>query len=731
MYRAVWAWSFLIAAVSIWGLSACAPGPWNNPYPADEARENVFYGEFSERPKHLDPARSYSANEVVFTGQVYEPPLQYHYLKRPYTLIPLTAAAVPHPAYLDEDGRPLPDDAPPERIARSVYEIRIQPGIYYQPHPAFARDAEGNPLYRDLTPEDLEEINVLADFPETGTRELVAADYVYQVKRLAHPRLHSPLFGLMSEYIVGLRAYAAELKKADEELKERGADDSWLDLRRYPLEGVELVDRYTYRITLNGKYPQFVYWLAMPFFAPVPPEAEHFYSQPGMSAKNITLDWYPVGTGPYMLVENNPNQRMVLARNPNFHGEAYPGEGDPGDAEQGLLADAGKPMPFIDKAVYSLEKEDIPIWNKFLQGYYDISGVSSDAFDQAIQIGSGGEATLTEDMKAKGIRLQTAVATSNWYMAFNMMDPVVGGNDARAAKIRRAISIAVDYEEFIAIFSNGRGIPAHGPLPPGIFGYRDGPQGINPYVYDWVDGRAKRKSIEEARRLMAEAGYPEGRDAATGKPLVLYFDTMAIGPDAKARLDWFRKQFLKLNVQLVIRSTDYNRFQEKMLKGTAQIFEWGWNADYPDPENFLFLLYGPNGKVDTNGENAANYRNEEFDRLFLKMKDMDNGPGRQAVIDEMVAIARRDAPWLWGFYPKSFGLLHQWYLNSKPNLMANNTLKYKRIDPELRARLRAEWNRPVLWPVWLVVGVLVVGALPAVISYRRRERATPKQEARA
>jgi ABC-type transport system substrate-binding protein len=321
----------------------------------------------------------------------------------------------------------------------------------------------------------------------------------------------------------------------------------------------------------------------------------------------------------------------------------------------------------------------------------------------------------------KGIKLSTAVATSSSYMGFNMLDPVVGGDSEQARLLRQAISIAMDYEEFVSIFANGRGIPAQGPLPPGIFGYREGEQGINSYVYHWSERGLQRKPIEQARKLLAQAGYPDGRDLATGKPLVLYFDTTGGGPDDAARLNWIRKQFSKLNIQLQIRSTDYNRFQDKMLKGTAQIFQWGWNADYPDPENFLFLLYGPNGKVDGNGENAANYRNAEFDRLFDRMKNMPNGAERQKVIDRMVEILRHDAPWVFGFHPKQFVLYHAWYHNAKPNLMANNGLKYRRIDPQLRERLRWEWNRPVLWPLALVGVLLLLAVLPAVIAYRRHE----------
>jgi ABC-type transport system substrate-binding protein len=525
----------------------------------------------------------------------------------------------------------------------------------------------------------------------------------------------------MSEYIVGLGDYAATLKEALEH-KNGGANASaFLDLRDYPLAGVEVLDRYRYRVKIRGKYPQFLYWLAMPFFAPVPWEADVFYSQPGMKERNISLDWYPVGTGPYMLTINNPNRQMVMERNPNFHGERYPREGEGDDAGQGYLDDAGHELPMIDKVIYSLEKEAIPTWNKFLQGYYDASGVSSDSFDQAIQIGSAGDISLTPELQAKGIRLNTAVSTSIYYMGFNMLDSVVGGQSERARLLRRAISIAMDYDEYISIFANGRGIPAQGPLPPGIFGHLEGREGINGAVYEWSSHGPQRRPISEARRLLAEAGYPEGRDIKTGKPLVLYLDTTGGGPDDAARLDWIRKQFAKLDIQLQVRNTDYNRFQDKMLKGTAQIFQWGWNADYPDPENFLFLLYGKNSKVEHNGENAANYRNDEFDGLFERMKNMENGPQRQAAINRMVEILRHDAPWVFGFHPKQFVLFHDWYHNAKTNLMANNTLKYRRIEPALREQQREAWNHPVVWPLGMIALVLIASVMPAIIAYRRHE----------
>lgn len=695
-------------------LGACDM-PWNAPYPPSDSGRSIYYDTFTERPKHLDPVSSYSENEAVFNSQIYEPVVQYHYLKRPYELTPLTAREVPEPAYYDAAGQPLPADAPQSEVARTVYRIRLQEGIRYQPHPAFAKDADGGYRYHDLDADDVADVTRLADFPEVGTRELVAADYVYQIKRLAHPRLHSPVAGFMAKYIVGLGGLAERLAGLD--LDATG----YIDLRDHDLRGVKVIDRYTFEIELTEKYPQFVYWLAMNFFAPVPWEADRFYRQPGMSEHNITLDWYPVGTGPYMLTENNPNRRMVLAKNPNFRGEPYPSSGEPGDAAAGLLDDAGKTMPFVEEAHYLLEKEAIPAWNKFLQGYYDSSGIVSDSFDQAIRFNTAGDAALTEQMQDKGIELMTSVTTSIFYMGFNMADEVIGGDSERARKLRQAISIAVNFEDFISIFLNGRGVPAQGVLPPGIFGHRDGEAGVNPYVYDYLDGRYRRKPIEAARRLMAEAGYEDGRDVETGEPLVLYFDTYSGGAGAKAVFDWYRQRFDEIGIQLVIRPTDYNRFQEKIRNGTAQIYTWGWNADYPDPENFFFLLYGPNSKVVSQGENASNFQNDRFDELFLKMKSMPNGPERQAVIDEMQSILQREAPWAWGYYPMAYSLFHQWYGNNKPNLMARNKLKYKRIDPALRAEKRREWNQPVLWPLGLVLALIALSLVPAVRTYRRRQ----------
>lgn len=141
-----------IGSVALWLLSLAMPAwGWvlNNPYPSEESDQKIFYSSFTEQPKTLDPAKSYSFNEYLFVGQTYEPVLQYDYFIRPYQLIPLTAARMPQVRFLDKNFQTI--HAPESGlVGYSVYTIDIQPGIYFQPHPAFACDPQGGYRYHDL-----------------------------------------------------------------------------------------------------------------------------------------------------------------------------------------------------------------------------------------------------------------------------------------------------------------------------------------------------------------------------------------------------------------------------------------------------------------------------------------------------------------------------------------------------------------------------------------------------
>ncbi|MBV5299355.1 MAG: ABC transporter substrate-binding protein [Rhodoferax sp.] len=718
-------------------LGACSEVS-NNPHPAGSELTNTLYVPFSKRsPKNLDPTSSYSNDETPYTYQVYEPLYAYHYLKRPYELVGRAAREVVAPRYLDQVGNTLPDNTPGDKIAESVFDIRIKPGIRFAPHPSFAKNASGDYVYHAMQREELAKKYQITDFAQTGSRELTADDYVYAIRRLATTRVKSPSFSTMADYIVGLKTYGEKIVQIDKALRSKltptNRDLPFLDFRQHAFEGVLALDRHTLRIRVKGKYPQFKYWLAMTFFSPIPWEADKFYSQPGMVEKNLTLNYWPVGTGPFMLTEFTENRRHVLERNPNFRGEPYPCEGEAGDKEKGYLDDCGKMIPFVDKVVFDIEKEAVPLQAKFMQGYYDSPAIERLDYGTGYIVAMGDDKNKEKEFKEKGIKLPTTVEANNWYLGFNWLDPVVGKGKTpeeaeRNRKLRQALAIAIDWEEHIAIFERGQGMAAHGPVPPSLFGHRaDGPAAFNPVVYTkGPDGKPVRRSVDEAKKLLAEAGYPDGRDARTGQPLVLNFDYQNSAAGAKALLDWYTKQFAKIGIQLEVRATDYNRFQDKMIKGTVQIFFWGWLADYPDAENFLFMLYGPNSKALTNGngENGANYQSTAFDQLFERMKFLEDGPEKQLLIDQMIEITQKDAIWSFGFFPTSAAAYHQWIYNGKPTQIVRNHIGYLRLDPALRAKKIAQWNQPVWWPMPLILLLLIVAVVPAWAAWRRREQET-------
>jgi ABC-type transport system substrate-binding protein len=728
-----WLWATGLALVC--AVTGCDNSPW----PKGSAESRMLYAAMIENtPRHVDPTASYWSNDTLVTYQVYEPPYGYHYLKRPFELIPKSAEKVVTPIYLDKNGQRLPDDAPGDQVAESVYDVPIKRGIMFQPHPAFAKDEQGQYRYHHMKPGEVGSRRSPLEF-EQGTRELVADDFVYAIKRHATTRITTPIFGVFSEYVIGLKEFGELVRKEDAKLRQgqdpSSLDKPFLDFRKWPLAGATAPEKYLLRIRLHGKYPQWKYWMQMTFTAPVPWEADAFYAQPGMAANSLTLDTWPVGTGPFMVTEYVKDRRIVMKRNPNYRGEPYPCEGMPGDKEKGLLEDCGKKTPFIDGIVATVEREATPQKNKFRDGYYDFEVFERTDLGTQYVV----EANDSEEVRAvyekKGFIFPQYSDVNSYWISFNMLDPVIGWGENEAQrernrKLRQAITIAIDWEEYSKVFPRKAGVTAMSLLPEGIPGSREGtPEGVNPVTHRLVNGKYVRRPIEDALKLMVEAGYPDGRDVNTGRPLVINYDFYAPAtPERKPEIDWVVKQFAKLGIQLEVRATDNNQFQDKVRKGKHQVFWLGWNADYPDAENFLFLFYGPNAKSVSDGENTANYINPEFDKLFAQLKTMDDGPAKQEIIDKMIEILRRDAPLSFGFFPYASAAVQRWVSNSKPAILIRDHGRYVKIDSAERTARLAEWNRPVWWPLTLIIAVLVAGVLVARNSLRRRERMNARGE---
>ncbi|HEV8245746.1 MAG TPA: ABC transporter substrate-binding protein, partial [Polyangiaceae bacterium] len=322
--------------------TAAVLGCTNNPYPASDADETIQYTWFDDAPKTLDPAVAYTTTEHEITGNVYDTLLEYHYLKRPYELIPALGTSVPKAELL-----------PGDRV-RYVFELR--PDLLFQDDPCFELDGGGK-----------------------KTRQIVARDFVFELERIADPAVNSPVTDPFSN-VSGFAEFSAKL----ESLRKRDKAFAALPAREQydqagGMSGARALDDLHLEITLAKAYPQILYWFAMPFTSPLPWEAVQYYD--GQNGHDHLSD-HPVGSGPYVLSTYNKQARMVLDKNPNWYGvrhpewkapgATYPSEGQPEDAQNGALDPhaAGKPLPFIERCEFRRDKEAIPTFNKFLQGYY-------------------------------------------------------------------------------------------------------------------------------------------------------------------------------------------------------------------------------------------------------------------------------------------------------------------------------------------------------------------------
>jgi len=643
----------------------------NSPYEDADEQKKILYRAYAEPPKTLDPAVAYSTADQIIVAEVYDTLLEYHYFERPYRLVPGMATAVP-------SSESLPD-------GRVRYTFELRPGL------AYAKD--------DC-------------FGPGGSRSVLASDFVFALRRLADPLVASPVVEPFS-HLVGF----ADFGKALEQRRSRDPAFAQLPVdQQYDVvggfEGARATGERTVSITLSAAYPQILYWFAMNFASPVPPEAIRAYD--GRDGRPDFSE-HPVGSGPFHLSTYDKQSRMVLTKNPAYYGlqaaaGTAPGATFPDPDARATPADraaAGARLPFLDRVEFRLEKENIPAFGKFLQGYYDVSGIARESFDKVIS-----ERGLSKEMQALGMSLSKSVVPAVYYIGFNMDDPVVGRKGGeRSRLLRQAMSSSADVQEYLRLFANGRGILAHSPLPPGIFGYDEAYR--NPF---------RGFDMTRAKELLAVAGYAGGIDPKTGQPLRLTFDVPDTSPEGRLRFQFWVNRWRQLGIDVVLDATNYNKFQEKVRDGAYQIFQWGWVADYPDPENFLFLLTTRMARSESGGPNSANFKHPEFDRLFSLMQARDNDDERKALITSMRSILEHERPWIELFHPEEYALIQGWVSHVRPPGISIPTVKYHDVEPKLRARQRQAWNQPILWPAFALVLVLALVIAPGIVTYYRERQ---------
>ncbi len=526
-------------------------------------------------------------------------------------------------------------------------------------------------------------------FPGGKGRPVVARDVQYAFQRLCDPKVESPFLSNFTDYLPGMQ-------EAHDAAEKSGKFDYG-----QPLPAIEVIDDQTFRLHLKKPYPQIIYWLAMHCTCPVAREAVEYYDGKEHDGA-VRPDFHKygaVGTGPFRIVEYVPRQRVRLQRVEGYETTKFPTEGFPPDKAEWLQTLAGQALPLIDEANFTIIRENIPIFILTRQGYLDGMGVNKDAFGAMITPGR----ELAEKYRERGMRLEKDVEPSTFWISYNMDDPVVGKN----RKLRQALSAAYDAQTYSDIFYNSVAPIAEQLIPPGLYGYQR--DWKNPYGYN----------VEHAKKLIAEAGYPNGIDPQTGRPLELTMEMVAVGSEDRQRAEFEQRCFEKLGIRVKVSENTFARLLQKEDTGDFQMASGtGWGADYPDPENYFFLFYSKN--VPPAGKNISRYKNAEFDRMFDRMATMENSPERMEIVKQMNALLAEDCPLILNFHKAFYSAVQPWAPRTQNNLMLEGGVKYAVVDAELRAKKRAEWNRKPLWPLALLAGFVVAGAGYAVHVNRRR-----------
>jgi len=460
-------------------------------------------------------------------------------------------------------------------------------------------------------------------------RAVTAADVVYSLKRLADRKNVSSGAWTVEDVILGMRAFA--------ELSEGAAPTDYTR----EVEGLRALDERTLRIELAKPSHVFIYYLAMAYTAVVPHEAVAMY---GKDFRSRT-----VGTGPYRLAQWRRNYQMSFERVPSWHGWAAMRE-----AESGAGAPAGG-QPF-DRLVFRTIDDVSTQWLCFLRGELDFLGeIARDNWD--VIIGPSGR--LSPSLEARGITLHAIPSLDVAYLGINMDDPVLGPNKA----LRQALNCAFNGTVWERFYNN-RFVRAAGPVPFGVAGRLDTPFD---YAFD----------LDKAKRLLRDAGYPDGIDPETGRRLKLTLDFGRTTQETRETAELLVSFYAQIGIVLEPQYHNWPTFLKRLSERQSQLFSVAWVGDYPDAENFMQLFYGRNVSP---GPNRVNYVNPAFDARYEAACASTDEGARNALWKEMQAIVREDCPWVFLHHRTIYSLCNPRVRNYRPSDFPYGTEKYLRHE---------------------------------------------------
>jgi oligopeptide transport system substrate-binding protein len=549
----------------------------------------------------FDPAFESEETSSQYCENMFDAMLSYDLLARPAKLVPNTLTALPE---ITGNG--------------STYIFHLQPGIYFAADPAF----KGKP------------------------RELVAADYVYSLKRLLDPRVRSPWKFLLDGKIAGADSVEAAARTSGR-----------LDYDA-PMEGLRALDRYTLRIHLKAPDFKLPYILAMPAAGALAREVVEFYG--------ADIGAHPVGTGPYVLREWRRSSRVVLEKNPDYREVIFHAEPDSSAWDADIMQTLeGRRIPLNDRIEVNVIEAEQPRWLAFLNKEIDLIEIVPEEYANVAVPGG----KVAPNLAKQGVRLQREAKPDVWFTFFNMQDPVVGGYTPEKIALRRAIALSIDTQIDISVVRNNQALPAQTIIPPGIPGYD--PDFRNPYG---------ESDPARAKALLDEFGYVDRdgdgyRELPDGRPLTIEYWSQPVA--LQRRLDQLiQKSLQTIGIRISIRKAPVQELRKLGKLGKMQMRTDGWQADYPDAESFFQLLYGPNAGQ----ANYSRFALPQFDRMYEQIADMPDSPERNALYRKMTELVLVYAPWRLAVHRIQNHLIRPWVKGYKRHPFSLSYWRYIDID---------------------------------------------------
>jgi ABC-type transport system substrate-binding protein len=563
--------------------------------------KKVLHVVFRTAETGFDPQVASDLYSNYVNRAIFEPLFRYDFRARPHKVEPNTAVALPQPS---ADGK--------------EWTIKVKPGIYFTDDPAF----------------------------KGKKRELTAADYAYSWKRIVDPKTRTPHLETFDGKFVGMDALVAKAKAT-------GKFDY-----DAPVEGLQVVDRYTLRIKLN--YPWF------DLLADLTGSGTSAVAREVIEAYGDASGWAmanPVGTGPYRLKDWRRGQRIIVEANPGFRGIPYVESSDPADREVNARL-RGKTLPLIGQVEIAIMEEGNPRVLAFSKGELDYLDIPYELVPNVMEPDN----TLKPPFAKAGVILQRGVQPSITFSFFNMDDPVVGGYTNDKIALRRAIGMAYNVDDEIRIVRHGQGMFATQIVPPGVSGYD--PNFLANTKYDPAGAKA----------LLDKFGYVDRdkdgwRDMPDGKPLVLKRGT---SPSALERQfdELWQRNMTAIGIRMEMVTQKWPDLLKMARNGQLQIWQLANTATSTTGYDFLGLLYGPNAGL----ANLARFKHAEFDRLYDESRKLPDGPQRAKLVKEMSQIVAAYAPWKINAYRIENVVVYPWVIGYKYNAFNQHPWQYLDID---------------------------------------------------